>query len=351
MLRIRFVCVAAATLSIASVTAAVGANAQSATPDPGTTPSLLTQLFGQATAAPAPASTAAAPAISAAPPVKSTRSRRVTSTKHRADTKQAANQHGDSSVETPQSNASADAWLAASAPPPNAVPANSIPASPPAPADTPRMAAADPAQQDNAPAASAALPSSVVVGGQTVQIAKADQVNELDLAASSAPAPSNAPAGNTPSSNTFAAAPSGINSSASNGANNGASLGPTMQATMETVVPRADRADMIGAAAVKAARVDATFAALAPAAPSNGGETIADSRLPDAAAQDSGAQSINDQNANVQDSGTLDSGTQDSGMLGGMAWIAEVLAALGGAVTAGVFAWFLIGGEPVRNYG
>ncbi len=37
--------------------------------------------------------------------------------------------------------------------------------------------------------------------------------------------------------------------------------------------------------------------------------------------------------------------------VGSASWIAQVLAALGGAVTAGTVAWFLIGGGPVRTYG
>ncbi|HEX4408641.1 MAG TPA: hypothetical protein VH206_07710 [Xanthobacteraceae bacterium] len=40
-----------------------------------------------------------------------------------------------------------------------------------------------------------------------------------------------------------------------------------------------------------------------------------------------------------------------SSQVGSATWIAEVLAALGGAVTAGVVAWFLIGPGPQRMYG
>jgi hypothetical protein len=318
MLRIRFVCVAAATLSIASAAAVGGANAQSASTDQSSTPSLLTQLFSQATATPAPAGTASAPAGTAAPAVQNTRPRRVASRKHRA-TKQATNQHGDPSGNAAQSNASADAWLAASAPPPNATPTNS--------------AAADPAQQDTAPSAGTASPSSVVVDGQTVQIAQVDQVNDIDLATSDAPP--NAPAANTPSD-------------ATSSMTNSATMGPTVQSTMESTLPRGDRADMIDAAAVKTAQADAGLTASATAAP-NASEAMPGPS--DSAAQDFGAQSINDQNAAVQDSGAQDPGMQNSGMLGGAAWIAQVLAALGGALTAGIVAWVLIGAEPVRHYG
>ncbi len=42
---------------------------------------------------------------------------------------------------------------------------------------------------------------------------------------------------------------------------------------------------------------------------------------------------------------------QDASAVGSASWIAQVLAALGGAVAAGAVAWFLIGGGPVRTYG
>jgi len=40
-----------------------------------------------------------------------------------------------------------------------------------------------------------------------------------------------------------------------------------------------------------------------------------------------------------------------AGTVGSTSWIAQVLAALGGAVAAGSIAWFLIGGAPHRMYG
>jgi hypothetical protein len=41
----------------------------------------------------------------------------------------------------------------------------------------------------------------------------------------------------------------------------------------------------------------------------------------------------------------------DASAVGGTPWIAQVLAALGGAVAAGVTAWFMIGPGPQRMYG
>ncbi len=41
----------------------------------------------------------------------------------------------------------------------------------------------------------------------------------------------------------------------------------------------------------------------------------------------------------------------DAGPVGSASWIAQVLAALGGAVAAGVTAWFMIGPGPQRMYG
>jgi hypothetical protein len=42
---------------------------------------------------------------------------------------------------------------------------------------------------------------------------------------------------------------------------------------------------------------------------------------------------------------------RDTSPVGSAPWIAQVLAAFGGAVAAGAVAWFLIGGGPVRTYG
>lgn len=43
--------------------------------------------------------------------------------------------------------------------------------------------------------------------------------------------------------------------------------------------------------------------------------------------------------------------SQSTNEVGSASWIAQVLAALGGAVAAGAVAWFLIGSGPVRTYG
>jgi hypothetical protein len=43
--------------------------------------------------------------------------------------------------------------------------------------------------------------------------------------------------------------------------------------------------------------------------------------------------------------------SQNANKVGSASWIAQVLAALGGAVAAGSVAWFLIGSGPVRTYG
>ena len=307
MLRIRFFAVAAATLSVAAVVVSGSAAAQTASTEQNNAPLSLLHLFNQSAAA-------AAPAADAAPPQTATRPRRVASRRHRTAGKTEQRAEHSASADPAQSNASADAWLAASTPPSAAAPA-------------------DPTQQDNPPpSASAAVPGSVVIDGQTVQIAEADQVNEIDLAAGNASA-GNAAAGNT----------------AMTDAPGHAATGPTVQSTMELALPRGDRADTIGAAQTKAMPADAVqaaFTATAPAAPDAGGETIADLGPLDSAALDSRAQSVNDRDADAQDPGA-----QNSSAIGGAARIAQVLAALGGAVTAGIVAWFLIGAEPVRTYG
>ena len=42
---------------------------------------------------------------------------------------------------------------------------------------------------------------------------------------------------------------------------------------------------------------------------------------------------------------------RDASTVGSASWIAQVMAALGGAIAAGAVAWFLIGSGPVRTYG
>ena len=88
MLRIRFFTVAAATLFMASIVGAGGANAQSAGTDQSTAPLSLMHLFSQPAAAAAP-EPAAAPA-----PVQATttRPRRVASRRHRAAARNTAQQ-------------------------------------------------------------------------------------------------------------------------------------------------------------------------------------------------------------------------------------------------------------------
>jgi hypothetical protein len=42
---------------------------------------------------------------------------------------------------------------------------------------------------------------------------------------------------------------------------------------------------------------------------------------------------------------------EDENQVGSASWIAQVLAALGGAIAAGSVAWFWIGASPRRMYG
>jgi hypothetical protein len=154
------------------------------------------------------------------------------------------------------------------------------------------MAAADPAQPDNASSA-----STVVVGGQTVTIAASDQVNELDLAADSA----------------------------------------TMQST-----PAGDRTDLAAALAAKASQAKESQVAL----------IAADQNANDGSA---GAQSLNTQDAGAPETAQDTDGQNaapSSSPIGSASWIAQVLAALGGAMAAATVAWFLVGAGPqVRDYG
>jgi hypothetical protein len=120
-----------------------------------------------------------------------------------------------------------------------------------APADSAPIEPPEPAPSD------ATTPSTVVVGGQTVQVAASEEVNQIDLAADDETA---------------------------------------------TVAARFDGPD-----AAPAART-------ALAAPVH------------------------------------EDGSQNQSLVGSASWFAQVLAALGGAFTAGTVAWFLIGSGPMRTY-
>lgn len=282
-LRIHLLSVAVA-VTASVVAAPSGANAQTATADQPGKPLSLTQT---------PAASGQAGAV------RKTRTRRVASRRHSKSAAQDTEQHADQpdalSADPAQSNASADAWLAASAPP-----ANSPPLSHSAQVVAAQMAATDPARPDNA-----SSPSTVVVGGQTVTIAASGQVNELDLAADSA---------------TIASAP-----------------------------PRGDRGELAAALTAKAAQVKDPQAAFVAADPNaNDGSAGAQNlNAPSLNAQDAGAeetisQDTEDQNAAVQSLSPV----------GSASWIAQVVAALGGAMAAATVAWFLIGAGPqVRDYG
>jgi hypothetical protein len=276
MLRIRIISAAAitvATMVTASVGAAGGASAQTADPNQAGRP--LSR------------SAAAEPAANSATAVKRTRVRRLA---HRRHGKTAAKQQTDRPNDPTQSNASADAWLAASAPPTSAPPATPATASPAAQAgafapDKAPTAASAQAQQDAASALGGSLPSAIVVGGQTVPIGTADQINAIDLAADDSP-------------------------------------------PMESTLPRGDRVDPATAGEPAASQV--AFAAQA------------------SAAKD---QNADDEDAVAKDASGRSAAAENSSVIGNASELLQILAALGGAVTAGMVGWFLIGAGPVRNYG
>jgi hypothetical protein len=262
MLRIRTVSTAAAT-AIVFVLAVSGAAAQTASGDQAGKPLSLLQLIKQTAATP-PAAHASSANTAANTAAKTTKIKKIASKKHN---KIAAAQDPDSSADAAQSSASADAWLAASATPANneqAVQSNNA---------QPGNGQPDNGQPDAGP-----LPSSIQVGGQTVQVASADQVNEIDLAAD----------------NTQLA---------------------------ESTAPPSDRTDIVAAANTMASAMPASPAALVAPVRADASQTT---------------QTASDQNAPT---------------VGSVSWIAQVLTALGGAVTAGVVAWFLLGTGPVRTYG
>jgi len=292
MLRIRFISVAAATTIASAVAACVlaasGASAQTASADQVGKPLSLGQIL-------APAAAASEPAGTSASSVKKPRLRKFASKRH----KTAAKQPTARAADTAQNNASANAWLAASATPANSASGN-------APAGNAQTAQSDNAPQTSSP--NAGLPSAVVVGGQTVQIAEADQINAIDLAADNAP-------------------------------------------PMQSAPPPGSRAGMAAANtsedSQKASQV--AFVASAPAATDQNADSE-NAATPEASTQDVSRQDVSQQDTSQQDTSDQNAVVQTSSSIGSIAWIAQVLAALGGAVTAGVVAWFLIGAGPARTY-
>jgi hypothetical protein len=158
--------------------------------------------------------------------------------------------------------------------------------------------AAPPAPADNAQTAAsdhaqpdnAPSPSAVVVDGETVVIAAANQINALDLTAEISP--------------------------------------PT-----ESTLPRGDRADSGAADASETSQ--AAFIA----------------RAPVATEQNADAEAIGPQDVSMQTPDDQHADAQNSSPTGNGAWVTQVLAALSGAITAGVVAWFVIGAKPVRTHG
>ena len=298
MLRIRIVSIAAAATAVAAIVAANGAAAQTASAaQSGQPPLSLVQPGKQTTTAHDDGA-------------GKTRIKKTASRKHH---EAAAAKNPD--PDPAQNAASADAWLAASATPAN----SAMPAAETAPAAQPGNAPPD-MPSNNAQAVQSAnpqtgnaddksLPSAVVVGGQTVQIAKSDEVNAIDLAADDAPA-------------------------------------------MESAAQPGDRADT--AARAKQA-LQAAFAAQPPANASQG--TAAQNMNLDASQNGGPAARLDASQISSQDASqaSIQDANQDTNQntstIGSASWIAQVLAALGGAITAGVLAWFLIGAGPVRSYG
>ncbi len=55
--------------------------------------------------------------------------------------------------------------------------------------------------------------------------------------------------------------------------------------------------------------------------------------------------------APAADTATVARAQEETSHFGSASWIAQILAALGGAVAAGSAAWFLMGSAPQRTYG
>jgi hypothetical protein len=288
MLRIRIVSIAAAVTAVATIAAADGTVAQTVSAAPSGQPLPLVQSTTT--------TTTVRTYSDGGPKVRV----RKTASKRHHDTAAAKTSDPDQA----QNTSSADAWLAASAPPAKSAtsPSDGAPAAQPgnAPPDVPSNNAQS-AQPGNAQTgADGSLPAAVVVAGQTVQIAKADEVNAIDLAADVAPP------------------------------------------TESTELP-GDRVDT----AVRAKQaLQAAFAAQ----PQHDANQVANDRQ-DIAQTLSRAASQGTNQDTSQDASQDRIADQGPSMIGSATWIAQILAALGGALAAGVLAWFLIGAGPVRSYG
>lgn len=306
MLRNRIIAAAAVTF-MTSVFAASGAFAQTAASEQAGKP-LLIQLIARENAAASGQADNSTAGVSATA-VRKTRRRRFARRRHREIARE-IDQRGDHvvpSADPMASDASTD-----DSRPAHATPAGAAPASATGPM----------AETDHTPQDDASSPSAVVVDGRTVAIAPPDQVNALDLAADNSP-------------------------------------------PLEPTLPRGNRADIAagGANPLQAAFTVQTPAATdqnadnaTPAAPTvmqNAGAQAMSAQ--DISVQDVSAQNVSNQDASNQPTSNQDESDQkadrqDASAVGGLAWIAQAFAALGGAVAAGVVAWFLIGAGPVRTY-
>lgn len=290
MLRIRIIAMAAVTLMTA-VFAATGAFAQTATSEPAGKP-LLIQLIARENATPS------GQADNSTAGVRKTRRRRFARRRHRETaTAREIDQRSDHAAASPDqmgSNGLADSAAANAAPAPTAE--------------------TDHAQQDDA-----SLPSAVVVDGRTVAIAPPDQINALDLAAENSPPlePTLPPHGDR--------------------ADVAADGGNALQAAFAVQTPTATNQNAD----------DATSDAPATDVPNAGAQAMSALAI---STQDVSAQNASDQITSNQDASDQKTDRQDSSAAGSLVWMAQAFAALGGAVAAGIVAWFLIGAGPVRTY-
>jgi hypothetical protein len=81
------------------------------------------------------------------------------------------------------------------------------------------------------------------------------------------------------------------------------------------------------------------------------GAAQAGTTAPSGATANAQAMANLDEASSKSDSLTTASAQPRTSLVGSASWIAQVLAALGGAVAAGTVAWFLIGSTPQRTYG
>ena len=123
----------------------------------------------------------------------------------------------------------------------------------------------------------------------------------------------------------------------------GPAVAPVSKPVSENAPPIIDRNAEPAAAKIQTVEITAPNQATVPDRPAD--DTIASAPTP------SDRPAVAPPSQTVLAAPVQEQKSKHADPVGSASWIAQVLAALGGAVAAGAVAWFLIGSGPVRTYG